>query len=229
MTDDLQLSKNLLKSDARDFKNAHPAVKKFVKMRSVDPAGGEPTHGPYKRGLIRSLHVGSARAVTTWDDQEDVCWLLAFNDYHRNGEPDDAYNLFNGLYSDDKLLPTEDDYDAFFEDDDDDFFERFATTAAELLERARANPGKEEFETWADGGSQVLCIDILVDGDDYMEEGWVSLTLPDGEFLTDDEFYDVALRLVPEGVEPLWSQKFRGRDRRRGEVVFTWTLYKESE
>ncbi|GAA2469226.1 hypothetical protein [Terrabacter carboxydivorans] len=106
---------------------------------------------------------------------------------------------------------------------------RTVPTAAELLERARANPGKEEFETWDDGGKQVLCIDVLVEGDEYMEEGWVSMTLPDGEFLTDDQFYDVALRLVPQNVEPLWTRKFRDRECRRGEVVFTWTLDRDSE
>lgn len=219
----------MLKSDARAFLDAHPAIRKFVSMRSAAPAGGEPTHGPYKRGLICSLHVGSARAVTTWDDHEGVCWLLAFNDYHRNGDPNDAYNFFNDLYSAGKLLPTEADYEAFFADEEDDFFERFAEAAARLLEKARANPGIEELETWYDGGSQLMCVDVLVDGDDYTEEGWVSLTLPDGEFLTDDEFYDVAVRLVPEEVEPLWSPTFRQRERRRGEVVFNWTLYREAE
>lgn len=157
--------------DARTFVERHAAVKKFVTMREADPAGGEPTYGPYHRGLIRSLHVGSARAVTTWDEVEDVCWLLAYDEYHRNGEPDDAYAVFNDLYSAGRLMPTEDDYDSILLETSDDWFERFCEAGIRLLARARAHPRSEEFETWEGGSRQVICVDMVIEGDESAEEG----------------------------------------------------------
>lgn len=198
-------------------------------MREADPAGGEPTSGPYKRGLIRSLHVGSARAVTTWDADEDVCWLLAYDEYHRNSEPNDAYAVFNRLFEADRLLPTGEDYDAILLDISEDWIERFFEAGIRLLERARAHPGSDEFETWEDGGREVICVDMVVDGDDSAEEGWVGITLPDNEMLTNEQVYEVVAGLIPEDATPLYCKRFRDRELRRGEIVYRWESYEVAE
>lgn len=229
LTDDLGLKKDLVESDARDFADSHAAVKKFVAMRGSDPAGGEPTYGDYKRGLICSLHVGSARAVTTWDDVGDVCWLLAYDEYHRIGEPDDAYAVFNDLHSAGRLMPTAEDYEAILLDTSEDWIERFFEAGIRLLERARAHPGSDEFETWEDGGRQVICVDMVVDGDDSAEEGWVGITLPDGVMLNDEQVYELVAGLIPEDADPLWCERFKDRERRRGEIVYKWESYQGTE
>lgn len=225
LTDDLGLKRDLVESDARDFADSHAAVTKYVSMRGADPSGGEPISGPYKRGLICSLHVGSARAVTTWVEDEDVCWLLAYNDYHRNGEPDDAYNVFNRLYLADCLLPTADDYEAFFLETAEDWTERFFEAGIRLLERARAHPGRDEFDTWEDGGREVICVDMVVDGDESAEEGWVGITLPDSVMLNDEQVYELVAGLIPEDAKPLWCERFKDREKRRGEIVYKWEFY----
>jgi hypothetical protein len=225
LTGDLGLKRDLVERDARDFADSHAAVKKFVTMREADPAGGEPTYGLYKRGLIRSLHVGSARAVTTWDDVEDVCWLLAYDDYHRNGEPDDAYAYFNDLYSVGRLMPTGEDYDAILLDTSEDWIERFFEAGIRLLERARGHPGSDEFETWEDGGRQVICVDMVVEGDESAEEGWMGVTLPDDVTLTDEQVYELVAGLIPDSATPLYCDRFKDRERRRGEIVYRWEFY----
>lgn len=224
LRDDLGLDEELVYHDARDFKDEHRAVTKFVDMRGAAPDLAEPIYGPFPRGLICSLHVGSARAVTTWDEQEAVCWLLAFNDYHRNGEPDDAYEVFLGLYDQGELLPTKKDWSDFFTDDADAFFDRLLATGQQLLERARTHPGREEVMTWRNG-RQVMCVDIVVEGDARAEDGWMGLTLPEDEALSDDEVFALAAALIPPDSVPIYSDKFKDRDRRRGEIVYRWEHY----
>lgn len=226
---DLDLDQKLVYKDARHFRDDHPAVTKFVDMRGAAPDLAEPIYGPFPRGLVCSLHVGSARAVTTWDKQENVCWLLAYNDYHRNGEPDDAYEVFIALYKAGELLPTEEDWSNYFADDADVFFDRLLETGRRLLHQARKNPGREEVETWHNG-RQVMCVDILVEGGgSRAEDGWMGLTLPDDEALSDDEVFALAAALIPPDAVPIYSDKFKGRQRRRGEIVYRWEHYEVPE
>lgn len=224
LKNDLGLDEDLAKQDARDFKGNHPAVKKFVDMRGAAPSLAEPIYGPFPRGLICSLHVGQSRAVTTWDETENVCWLLAYDDYHRNGEPDDAFEVFIGLYHADELLPTEEDWSQFFADNEDTFFDGLLKTGQRLLERARANPGREEVESWHNG-RQVMCVDILVEGESRAEDGWMGLTLPEDEVLSDNEVFALVSALIPPDATPIYCKKFKGRERRRGEIVYRWEHY----
>jgi len=233
LRNDLGLSKQradeLLTQDARLFEDEHAAVKKFVAMRKADPRGGEPIHGPYPRGRVRSLHVGETRAVTAWDEDEDVCWLLAYHHYHRNGDPEDAYAIFNALYSADALMPTASDYQNFLDDvegeDDDEppLIEDLLEVGQKMLAVARANPGREAIETWHNGERrQVICVDIVVEAGDWMEEGWLGLTLPEHEMLSDVQVFEMVQALLPEGVVPIYERRFRDRERRRGEIVYRW-------
>lgn len=229
LKDDLGLSDEQVlqytKLDARDYMDLHASVDKLVAMRGQAPQGGEPIYGPFPRGSIRSLHVGSGRAVTAWDPTENVCWLLAFDGYHRNGEADDAYNVFIDLYNADELLPTAQDYKDLFDAEDDDevvVIPDLLEVGERLLARARANPGREEVETFTDGGRQVICVDIVIDGDAQLEEGWLGITLPQDEALSNDEIYGLVQALLPHDVMPTYVQTFRDRERRRGEIVFHW-------
>jgi hypothetical protein len=215
-----------VKLDARDYTDLHASVEKLVAMRGQAPSGGEPISGPFPRGSIRSLHVGSGRAVTAWDPAENVCWLLAFDGYHRNGEADDAYNVFIDLYNANELHPTSQDYkdlfDAEDDGDDEDMIPGLRDVGERLLARARANPGREEVETFTDGGRQVICVDIVIDGDAQLEEGWLGITLPQDEAISNEEIYGLVQALLPPDVTPTYVQRFRDRERRRGEIVFHW-------
>ena len=203
-------------------------------MREHDPEKGEPIHGIRPRGKVCSLHVGQGRAVTTWDEEEDVCWLLAWHWFHRNGHPDDCYNLFLALHNNgDKLLPTQEDYESFLDSsdaDEDDFdgvmrldlLDELAAMSRELLDEARAHPNVEAIRTFRVNGHQIMCVDALVEEDGRFEDGWISLRLPEDEHLSDLDVYDLLVSVLPEGVMPLYETKFRGRERMPGEIVYHW-------
>lgn len=223
---DLGLDSEWVLLDARGLVNEHAAIKKFVNQRGQDPSGGDSPHGPYPFGSVRSLHVSSARAVTAWDEGTDTCWLLAYNDYHRNGEPDDAYNVFNELYDRGELLPTEDDWYQALLADEDFVLHQFRESGERLLEQARREPGKEAFESFTDGGHQVICVDLVIATDGRAEQGWIGVTLPQDEHLSDDQVYDLVVQLLPDNSDaPLYDKTFKDRPARTGEIVYTWQYF----
>jgi hypothetical protein len=195
---------------------------------------GKAIHGVLPRGRVRSLRAGQGRAVTSWDEEEDVCWLLAHSGFHQNGHPDDAYNTFVELHiNGDDLLPTEEDYDRFSqstEDDDEDYdgvlrlslLDQLTEVSAELLQEARAHPLIEAVRTSRVNGKQIMCVDVHVEEDAYAEVGWMSLRLPEDEHLSDDVVYELLSALLPEDVHPLYETKFRDRPRMSGEIVYRW-------
>lgn len=178
--------------------------------------------------------MGQGRAVTTWDEEEDVCWLLAWHWFHRNGHPDDCYNLFVSLHvNGDNLLPSEADYDAFFDSSDEDeedyegvvqlvLLEELAAISEALLVEARARPNVEAVRTFRVKGQQIMCVDALVEPDGRLEVGWISLRLPEDEHLSDLDVYDLLLSVLPKGVTPIYEMKFRDRERTPGEIVYSW-------
>ncbi|WP_377322543.1 hypothetical protein ACFJIY_24070 [Pimelobacter simplex] len=225
---------SLLQRDARSFTDLHDAVEKFVGMREDDPEKGEPVHGIRPRGKVCSLHVGTGRAVTTWDEEEDVCWLLAYHWFHRNGHPDDCYNIFLDLHNNgDRLLPSASDYATFFDSSDEDeehessaltldLIEELELVSAELLCEARSNPSVEAVRTFRVNGRQIMLVDLVVDSGGSAEEGWMSLRLPEDEHLSDSDLYEMLAALLPEDVHPIFTNKFQDRDSMPGEIVYRW-------
>lgn len=207
-------------------------------MREDDPDKGEPISGIRPRGKVCSLHVGKGRAVTTWDEEADVCWLLAWNGFHRNGHPKDAYQVFLELHiNGDNLLPSPKDYEVFFDTSDteeDDYgavsrltlLEELAEISADLLREARDNPNIEAVRTFrVNGGRQIMCIDAVVEPDGRAEEGWMGLRLPEDEHLSDNDVYELLAALLPGDVDLSYEQKFRDRERMAGEIVWRWTHF----
>ncbi|MCH1867062.1 hypothetical protein [Nocardioides sp. CFH 31398] len=211
-------------------------MKKFVAMRGQAPDQGEPVHGGWGFGVVCSLHVGEERAVTTFVVEEDVCWLLAYNDYHRIGDRKDAYNYFIDLYASGDLMPSDKDYETFFENSDVDeedidavmsleLLDEVAVISRELLDEARSAPGTEAVRTFRVNGKQLMCVDVVLEPTARAEEGWLSLVLPEDEYLSDDDLYELVASLLPPGVTPLYSNDFRGRARVAGEIVYQWDYY----
>lgn len=163
--------------------------------------------------------------------------MLAWHGFHQNGHPEDCYNRFLDLHNNgDKLLPSDDDYDQFFDSSDeveDDYdgvmslglLDELRIISRELLDEARSHPAVEAVRTFRVNGRQIMCIDALVEEDGRYEDGWISLRLPEGEYLSDEDVYDLLLSVLPEGVAPLYEMNFRDRDRMPGEIVYRWEAW----
>lgn len=114
----------------------HDLVRKFLQLRSQDPEGTEKVQPLDNASEVYTLHAGRWRGATWHDRTNDVVWLLG-GGVHRSGEHDDAYPKFKQLDSADRLLPTQADYELFFEAEDRSFSEALMEEAPRLLEEAR--------------------------------------------------------------------------------------------
>ena len=83
-------------------------VEKFTELRAQAPASGEVIAGLQQR-LCASLHAGRYRAVTWYDREREIVWLLAAG-IHRADSREDAYNQAIALEHTHHLYPTDDDY-----------------------------------------------------------------------------------------------------------------------
>lgn len=223
--------------DARTFRDRHEALDRFVEMRADEPAKGKAIDQVKPRGRVRSLRVGAGRAVTTWDPEEDVCWLLAYHWFHQSGHKDDCYNIFVELHlNGSRLLPSGTDYEVFLDSIDEEdgtdlgvvsvsLIDELEAVSAELLEEARAKPNVEAVCTFRVNGRQVMCVDMLVEPDGFAEEGWMSLKLPEDEYLSDRDVYELLASLLPDEVVPIYETRFRDRERMPGEIVYRWDFY----
>lgn len=224
LRDDFQLDEDLVAEDARGFCSVHQALRTFVTRREGEPAGGEIVKGMQTLGLIRSLHVGRGRAVTVWDPDNDVCWLVGYDAVHALGESRDAYAVFGRLDARGDLMPTLDDYLALDAITTTALMSGLAEVAQDLYYRARAIPGEEAHAEYQDR-SAYMVIDLLVIDEDSVEEGWVGITFPRDTGLDQGAALDLVSRLLPEEID--WdslrlTDNFRGRPAAFTELVFTW-------
>jgi hypothetical protein len=115
-------------------------IEAFQDRRGVDPQSGETMHGV--GGPLRKLHADmsggrSIRAVTWYDQTNDVCWLLAA------GRHDDFYEGVLSLAKTNAHLPTAGNIANFQADAPTRAMERVARSARKALEAAIAAPGVE--------------------------------------------------------------------------------------
>lgn len=187
-------------------------------------------------GAVKTLHVGRARAVTTYDAKHDVCWLLAYGETHATGETRDAFRDFENLHTRDELLPTADDYESL---------ERISTAAqidllkefgAEVYAEAREHPGDEINKTVGlrddYEGQMLIVIDLEVIDGAEAEQGWIIFTVPPQTGLGEEQLYDVLDSILPERVDLESLTKVatvRDRAVRYNELAWTWSCYPEDE
>jgi hypothetical protein len=82
------------------------------------------------------------RAGTWFDEDQRVVWLLAYG-RHRSGQNDDFFPYCKGIDGDDRLLPTEADYDRLLRDRDKRFVAAVRIEGPLVLKKARES-GREE-------------------------------------------------------------------------------------
>jgi len=214
--------------DARDFcaEIEDDVLRKFVTARAAAPDVGDKVSGVLPKGKVKSLHVGRGRAATIWDPIEGVCWLLAYDGMHATGERRDVYQYFMKLSTDDGLLPTIDDYDAIDETTEAYLMDRLVEQAAGIYLDARADPGTE-FNATYDKNSAFVVLDVIVEQDGEMEEGWISIGFARDTPLSAATALDVISRILPRhiNIDMLdHAASFHGRPLRGDEIVFTWTF-----
>lgn len=231
---DLRLSPDLVSTDARDFSVEHSVLRKTCSVRGPQPDGGEVIKSLTPSGAYRSLHDGRARGATLWVEDEDVCWLVAYDAYHATGDRNDVYNYFVKLQEAGKLAPTEADWLALTESTPVDLLEQLRERAADLIAEARGTPGREAMITFQGNrpegrpGEAVMAIDLVVVEDDGAEQGWLGVTLPrDVDWPAEGVLAVFAALLPPEvRTEDLtMTNRFASRDSRKGEIVCTWSQY----
>ena len=108
----------------------------FASKYSISPRGTGVPIGNVKRPDVIALHgPRSGRAATWYDEENGVCWLIAFS-------PEHDYSLFEERAAAGELLPSTDDYTVlFFERDTADFDRLFGPAVREMLKAATTMPG----------------------------------------------------------------------------------------
>lgn len=152
---------------------SHPIVQAFQSQRSTNVTGSK-TVGPAsgERTLYRLGHGHDHRGATWYDPRERVVWLCAYR-LHRSGDPDDAFPYFHELIRAERIMPTEDDYEALFQDRAFRFAETLPQDAQALLTRARSNLGVEEVGLI--GGAETT--GVVVEVVESLEETHVALSV----------------------------------------------------
>jgi hypothetical protein len=111
-------------------------IEKFYELRAEAPTAGERVSGLQERPCA-SLHSGRYRAVTWYDQDHDVVWLLAAG-IHRADSREDAYDQAIALERAGQLYPTDMDYAQLAADERHERLEREARALAVVRDEALA-------------------------------------------------------------------------------------------
>jgi hypothetical protein len=150
----------------------HGMVRAFRRERRAATAGPDtigPAGGDRPLSVLRHTH--DWRGATWFEPDQAVVWLCECSGRHRSGEPDDAFRYIQALRDDDRIWPTDDDYEALEADRGQQFAAFVVTDAAALLATARAAP---ETEQVAIIGLQPVAVVVRVV--ETMEETFVAIS-----------------------------------------------------
>jgi hypothetical protein len=226
LAEDLRLDADkYLSRDARAYCAEVEMLRTFVGKREGAPDFGEVIKGVSPAGKVKSLHIGRGRAATIWDPEHDVVWLLAYSETHATHEKRDVYQYFMSLDARDELLPTDADYEELDVLAEAFLLDGLVEDAKGIYLDARADPGVE-FNASYGVHEALVVIDLVVEHDGEMEEGWISIGFPRDTPLTPESALDVIARILPGHINVgslEFASKFWKRDLRPGELVFTWT------
>ncbi|SIT72034.1 hypothetical protein SAMN05880545_0984 [Microbacterium sp. RU33B] len=204
----------------------------FVGKRSGAPGEGENVLGVNPYGHVKSLHAGQGRGATIYDEDVDVCWLLAYSDTHAVGERRDAYKHFEWLDSRDEFLPSEADYAALETVTAASLMDALRTRGSEMVEAARSQPGRELTDSFVmdDGqdASITISIEIVIESTGSAEQGWIAFVLPHDAPLDRGQLLDLIADLLPQHVDVDTVQvaaDVNGRPVTYSEIAYTWEHY----
>lgn len=192
-------------------------VRAFRRERRAATAGADPlrpTGGDRPLTVLRHSH--DWRGATWFEPGQAVVWLCACSGHHRSGQSDDAFRYIGALREDDRIWPTDDDYEALEEDRGQQFAAFVVTDAPELLAAARAGPDREH--------STVIGLEpvsIVVNIVETLEETFVAIS---GQI--DPALWQLLLVvLYPDSPFDAWRFErrlpTRELDRVRGEICFS--------
>lgn len=141
---ELRVTARCLKDDlGRDERSSFESllgidiVKEFVNGRFDRTEDRNPISGLNTAVPVWVLSRGhDHRGATIFDEEERVVWLLAYG-RHRSGSPDDFFRYCPSLDAEDRLLPTDADYEALLDDRGERFVDSLSIEAPLYLKEAR--------------------------------------------------------------------------------------------
>jgi hypothetical protein len=197
----------------------------FVTMRSQAPEGQEYTkHLPHSYKKVYNLHAGEDRAVTWWDRDHGIVWLLACG-FHRSAQRDDFYPRVVALDADHELMPPTQDFLAAEPEPDEEFLGEFAHAARELVTQARAHPGTEHVRVVHDAARVGVYVELYVEADERAEELSVALR-PVGNLPSVDLVAELLVEVLvgADLADIHYPHQLPHRSLAPGERVVRWTV-----
>lgn len=120
----------------------HEIVRAFREKRRDQPFGAK-TVGP-AAGVRTLFHLGQGddHRGATWFDRDDaIVWLCAYG-FHRSGQPEDSFQHFDRLRTEQRIYPDEEDYLRLEVDRGARFAELGPIEGPEFAALALASPGE---------------------------------------------------------------------------------------
>lgn len=139
----------------------HEIIKAFLSKRRKTPVGTDQV-SPLTCGReVWALRYGHDHRGATWHDEaSEVLWLCAYR-LHRSGKPDDAYPYFKDLDRAGRLVPCRADFVLLEREQRRRFFDLVVGDAQTLLQRARANPNKEQAAVIGGGVPTGIVVEVV--------------------------------------------------------------------
>lgn len=171
-----------------------------VELRRIAPTSptGQKRILAIDRPLVYRLRIASERGAT-WIDDDGIVWLCAVR-RREDGSDDDAFEWFEELYRNGRLLPTGDDRLRDEAEEAIRSFRRLRREVFELVDRARGDP-EGEHQSDLDGW---LPARAIVHRDEVVEEIWcaISMRAVDGNFIR-DQIRDLLFAALEEHLAPV--------------------------
>jgi len=199
----------------------HPAVAKFVELRSVDSGGQEHMHGPTFALPAYTLHAGRYRGITCPDRAHAAVWLVIVGT-HRSGHRSDPYRIALSLNDRGILMPNQHDYKQLFERRNELAIPLIIGRLSATLMEARVRPNSEQSVLLPGGLTISLCVTVesLTSDHVQLEAIWLAMN-PKG--LQPGWLEVILATLTLDGTEDrpwLQTAEFPGRERDRRQLRF---------
>ena len=138
-----------------------------------------------------------------WDPDYDTCWLVAYGEFHADGDRKDVYNYFASLHDEGHLTPTADDYEKLQEITPAELIRSLRRVGPELIRKAREMQGREVRQDFVASneavGTATITVDLIFESDGSLEEGWVGITMPPNTTWPPGGAFALAAALIPRG------------------------------